>query len=105
MPDDQIARIGARGQVVIPASIRRLLGLQTGETVVFRVDDQRNVTVSPAVVIARRSRVPVKQYSQEEVAQLLIDSAYTSEEEEDARKKIASMGLNPDNFRHYEPDV
>ncbi len=103
MPSEYVVKLGARGQVVIPASVRRLLGLEAGEAVVFSVDEERHVTVAPAVVVARRTRGPVRRYSDAEVAQLLIDSAYTPEEIKDAEARIAQMGLNPKAFQRHEP--
>ena len=103
MSNDHIAKVGARGQVVIPAGIRRLLDLQSGETVVFRVGDDQQVTIAAAVVVARRSRSLVKHYSDAEVAQILVDSAYSAEEMKDAERRIAGLGLDPAGFQHYEP--
>ncbi len=69
----------------------------------FSVDIDRHVTISAAVIVPRRARGPVKHYSDKEVAQLLMDSAYTEEEISDTRMQISEMGLNPNDFSRYEP--
>lgn len=50
-------RMGAQGRLVIPASIRRTLGVRTGETLVARVEDGRLVLERPDAIWKRlRSR-------------------------------------------------
>ena len=50
-------QIGPQGRVVIPAEIRRILGLEPGTTLIARIEDGRLVLEKPENVLARlRSR-------------------------------------------------
>lgn len=44
------ATISQRGQITLPAAVRRLLGLETGDRVVFEVDTDGKVQVKGAVL-------------------------------------------------------
>jgi AbrB family looped-hinge helix DNA binding protein len=39
MPEENHTRINENGRIVIPSSFRRALGIQSGDTVVLRIED------------------------------------------------------------------
>jgi len=39
--NEHVRRVTSKGQVTIPAEVRRLLGVQPGEQVVFRIQDDK----------------------------------------------------------------
>jgi AbrB family looped-hinge helix DNA binding protein len=51
-------RVGPQGRIVIPAALRRLLGIEPGQTMVARVEGQQLIFESRAAALARlRARV------------------------------------------------
>lgn len=46
-------RVGEQGRVVIPAELRKALGIKPGETLVARVEDGRLVLEPQAAILAR----------------------------------------------------
>ncbi len=46
-------RIGPQGRLVIPARLRRRLGLRSGQTLMARAEDGRLVLERPAAILAR----------------------------------------------------
>src|SRR5262249_44635870 len=54
--DEPRIRVGPQGRLVIPASMRRALGLQTGEVLVARVEEDRLVLERPRGALARLQR-------------------------------------------------
>lgn len=55
------SQLTRKGQVTIPAEIRRQLGLQQGDKVAF-VQDGDTVTVKPALSITERTAGALRQY-------------------------------------------
>ena len=51
MPRTQLSAMQAKGQVTIPASIRRRLGLKTGDFVTF-VETEQGILIRPQEVVA-----------------------------------------------------
>jgi antitoxin PrlF len=45
---EEVSTITAKGQTTIPKSVRQALGVDQGDRIVFRVDEQRGVTVHRA---------------------------------------------------------
>jgi AbrB family looped-hinge helix DNA binding protein len=43
-----IVRLSSKGQLVIPASVRRKLGLKTGQALAVRTGSHREIVLSPA---------------------------------------------------------
>jgi len=56
----EIAQISKRGQITLPAGVRKALGLEPGDTLVVRVEEGK-VVLEPAVVL------PLEVYSSERV--------------------------------------
>ncbi len=79
-----IAQVSKRGQITLPAEVRKALGLKTGDTLVVRVEEGR-IILEPAVVL------PVELYSDERLAEF-EESARVSPEELAAFKKAWGLG-------------
>jgi len=80
-----IAQISKRGQITLPAEVRKALGLKSGDTLVVRLEEGR-IVLEPAVVL------PVEIYSDERLAEF-EESARVSDEELAAFKR--AWGLEP----------
>ncbi len=74
-----ITQISKRGQITLPAEVRKMLGLEPGDTLVVRVEEGR-IVLEPAVVL------PLELYSDERVAEF-EENAEVSPEELEAFKK------------------
>lgn len=66
------AQISKRGQITLPADVRKALGLKPGDTLVVRLEAGR-IVLEPAVVL------PVEIYSDERLAEF-EESAQVSDE-------------------------
>ena len=89
-------KIGKRGTVVIPADIRRHLGLEEGSLVLFeRAPD--GVKIRPAVA------VPVEIYTRERKAAFLLENAVDEEDYARAVKEVRKLGLDHAKIPHKGP--
>jgi AbrB family looped-hinge helix DNA binding protein len=72
---EYVARVGRSGRLVIPAEVRRVLGLEPGTEVVLRVDEHglhlqtRQQAVARAQALVRRHVAPKRKL----VAELLAE--------------------------------
>jgi AbrB family looped-hinge helix DNA binding protein len=91
------AKIGRNGTLVIPAKMRRRLGLGDGELVLIEATDD-GLTIRPAVAMAMESYTPQRK------AAFLLGNAVDAQDYAGARNAVAEMGLNPDDIPHQPPD-
>lgn len=92
----ETTRVGKRGTVVLPAKMRRRLGLDEGAVVV--VEEQRGgILFRPADV--RPSRI----YTDEQKAEFLLNNAITADDYKVARAAVREMGFDPDEIAHEKP--
>lgn len=89
-------KVGARGTVVIPASLRRRLGLEEG-TLVVAEEREGGIWVRPAVAL------PVEQYSPERRAEFLLSTAVDGRDYARAVREVRKMGLDPEKIPHRKP--
>jgi len=73
-------QVGTRGQVTLPAEIRRAVGLRAGDTLVVSIDEGR-------VVLERAVVVPVELYTDERVAEFARAAELSEEEIAEARRR------------------
>lgn len=73
-------QVSPRGQLTLPATIRRQVGIQGGDPVVVTVQDG-NIVLTPAVV------TPIKRYGEERLAEFAKAAEMSSQEVEEARDK------------------
>ncbi len=94
MQNQYSVHVDSKGYVLIPAEVRKALGIEPKSLMILTQDDGALRLVPGEVVPRRRVRVIPK----EELAQALIDGADTPGGIEDAKKGITELGLNPDDF-------
>ncbi|MFH1177124.1 MAG: AbrB/MazE/SpoVT family DNA-binding domain-containing protein [Acidobacteriota bacterium] len=78
-----ITQLTSRGQITLPAEIRKAAGLRAGDTLVVRIEGGR-VILDPAVL------VPVELYSGERIREFARAAEMTENELAEARERWRS---------------
>jgi AbrB family looped-hinge helix DNA binding protein len=91
------SKVGRRGTVVLPAKLRRRLGIEEGSFVVAEERDD-GILIRPATVL------PVEVYMPERRAEFLLNNAAHIEDYRRARAEVERMGLDPDRIKHHKPE-
>jgi len=86
-------KIGRNGALVIPAKMRRRLGLDEGDLVLIE-ETGDGLVIRPAVAM------PIEVYSKERKAEFLLNNAINRDDYEAARQAVQKLGLDPDNIPH-----
>lgn len=89
--------IGKRGTLVLPARVRKRLGLTEGSLVLIEEDAEGGLRLRPAAA------VPVEIYSPERRAALLLENAADEADYRRARSLVTAFGLDPDSIPHTRP--
>jgi AbrB family looped-hinge helix DNA binding protein len=92
----ETGRVGKRGTVVIPASLRRRFGIVEG-TLVIAEEREEGVLIRPAAAL------PVEIYTLERRAEFLLSTAVDTEDYARACEEVRKLGLNPDSVPHHKP--
>ncbi|HET6177907.1 MAG TPA: AbrB/MazE/SpoVT family DNA-binding domain-containing protein [Candidatus Sulfotelmatobacter sp.] len=92
----QSARVGKRGAIIMPASLRKRFGIEEGSIVTAEEKDD-GILIRPAVV------VPVERYSPERKAEFLLSTATSEADYRRARKAVRKLGVDPDSVPHRRP--
>lgn len=92
----EVMRMGKRGTVVIPSSLRKQFQLQEGDFMVAE-DCDTGILIRLAVVL------PVEHYSLERQAEFLLSNAIDETDYKAAQEAVRQMGLNPDTILHIKP--
>ncbi len=92
----EAAKVGKRGAVVIPASLRRRFDIKEGSLVIAE-EREDGVLIRPAVV------VPIEVYSPERRAQFLLSNSVDAEDYARAVKEVRKLGLDPESIPHQKP--
>jgi len=92
----QSARVGKRGAIIVPASLRKRFGIEEG-MIVTAEEKEDGILIRPAVVI------PVERYGLERKAEFLLSNAIDESDYRSARKAVRKMGLDPDSIPHVKP--
>lgn len=90
------ATLGKRGQMVIPAPLRRRFGLEEGNLILF-AETPEGILIRPAIAL------PLERYSPRQKAQYLLDNATDRADYLQARRTVQAMGLDPDTIAHNKP--
>jgi len=90
-------KIGKRGTVVIPASIRRNYRFEEG-SVVIAESRPDGVLLRPVVTL------PVEIYTPERKAEFLLNNTMTQDDYASAVKEVRKMGLDPEKIPHKKPE-
>ena len=92
----EMSKVGKRGTVVIPASLRRRFGIEEGSFVLME-DREDGVLIRPAIVI------PVEIYTPERRAEFLLSNAVDAEDYARAVEEVRKLGLDPATISHHKP--
>jgi AbrB family looped-hinge helix DNA binding protein len=87
------SKVGRRGTVVLPARLRRRLGIEEGSFIVAE-ERENGILIRPAKI------VPVEIYTPQRRAEFLLNNAVDAEDYRRARAEVKRMGLNPDSIKH-----
>jgi AbrB family looped-hinge helix DNA binding protein len=96
MASAEPVRVGRRGTIVLPASLRRRYGIEEGSVVLTEERDD-GILIRPAVVL------PVESYTPERKAEFLLSNAVDAEEYRWAVGEVRKMGLDPNAIPHGRP--
>lgn len=91
-------KMGKRGTIVIPAPMRRRLGLEEG-AIVLAEEREDGVLIRPASV------VPTEVYGPRRRAEFLLTNAVDAEDYTRARAAVKALGLDPDAIPHEPPEA
>ena len=94
MRESYPVEMDARGHIVIPSALRKARGFGA-HTLFVLFPDGDELRLVPGELRPKRE---IRMYSNEEIAQALIDGAVTPAGIEDAKDGIRELGLNPDDF-------
>jgi AbrB family looped-hinge helix DNA binding protein len=92
----QSARVGKRGAIVVPASLRKRFGIEEG-SIVIAEETEDGILIRPAIV------VPVERYTPERKAEFLLSNAVDDADYRKARKAARKLGIDPDSIPHRRP--
>jgi AbrB family looped-hinge helix DNA binding protein len=90
-------KVGKRGTIVIPATLRQDYGLEEGSQVIVEARPE-GVLLRPVVTL------PFEIYTPERKAEFLLNNAVTQQEYDLAVKEVRKMGLDPEEIPHEKPD-
>jgi len=90
------SKVGRRGTVVLPAKLRRRLGIEEGSFVIAE-EREDGILLRPATVL------PVEMYTPERRAEFLLNNTVGAEDYLRARAAVKRMGLDPDQIKHHRP--
>jgi len=89
----QTIKIGKRGTVVIPATLRQKYRLEEGSQIIVE-------SLTEGVLLRPVVTLPVEIYTPERKAEFLLNNTVTSENYAVAIKKVREMGLDPETIPH-----
>jgi len=90
------SKVGRRGTVVLPAKLRRRLGIEEGSFIVAE-ERENGILIRPAKV------VPVEIYTPERRAEFLLNNAIDAADYRRACAEVKRLGLDPDRIKHRRP--
>jgi AbrB family looped-hinge helix DNA binding protein len=89
----QTVKIGKRGTVVIPATLRQKYRLEEGSQIIVE-------SLTEGVLLRPVVTLPVEIYTPERKAEFLLNNTVSSEDYAVAIKKVREMGLDPETIPH-----
>jgi len=93
----EIARVGKRGAIIMPAELRRRYGIDEGALVTAEPRED-GILIRPAIVL------PVERYTPERKAEFILSTATNKKDYAKARKEVKRMGLDPASVPHRRPE-
>jgi AbrB family looped-hinge helix DNA binding protein len=88
------SKVGRSGTVVLPAKLRRRLGIEEGSFVVAEARED-GILIRPATVL------PIEIYTPERRAEFLLNNAVSAEDDRRARAEVKRLGLDADRIKHH----
>lgn len=92
----ETSKVGKRGAVVIPASLRRRFGITEGSLVIAE-ERAEGILIRPAAAF------PLEMYTPERQAEFLLSNAVDSKDYARAKEAVRKMGLDVRKIPHYKP--
>ena len=93
----ETTKIGRRGTVVIPASIRRTYRFEEGSLVIVEPRPE-GILLRPVITL------PVEIYTNERKAAFLLNNTVTPEDYASAVQEVRKMGLDPEKVPYRKPE-
>lgn len=91
--ESKIIKVGKRGEVIIPARLRRRYGLNEGSLVIAEACGE-GVFLRPAVIL------PVEIYTPQRKAEFLLNNAVSEKDYQWAVQQTKKLGADPDTIPH-----
>lgn len=95
--ETETSKVGKRGTVVIPARLRKRFGIEEGSLIIAE-DRGDGILIRPAVAL------PVEIYTDERIAEFMLNNAVNSEDYARAVADVKAMGIDPESVPHDKPD-
>lgn len=96
MANIETSKVGRRGAVIIPASLRRRFGIREGSVV--------TAEETPEGILLRPAGFPeVEMYTPERIAEFLLTNSIDAHGYAEAAEEVRKMGLDPNKIRHLKP--
>ena len=92
----EISKVGKRGVVVIPATLRRRFGIHEGSLVIAE-EREDGILLRPSVTL------PIERYSPKRRAEFLLSNAVDKDDYARAVEEVRKMGLDPADIPHHKP--
>lgn len=83
----ETAKVTSKGQITIPSSIREILNLEPGSTVMFKVTD-KGIMLSPCEI---KEKSPYTEEEWKKIEKLVAEKGKVYKSAEDAKKHIKSL--------------
>lgn len=92
----ETTRVGRRGSIVIPARLRRRLGLTEGSLVIAEAREE-GILLRPTIAL------PLETYSPERRAEFLLSNAVDRRDYARAVREVKKLGLDREQVPHRKP--
>lgn len=92
----EISKVGKRGVVVIPATLRRRFGIHEGSLVIAE-EREDGILLRPSVTL------PIERYSPKRRAEFLLSNSVDKDDYARAVEEVRKMGLDPADIPHHKP--
>jgi len=92
----ETSKMGKRGTIVIPAQLRKRLGIEEGNLVIIEERED-------GVLLRKAVAIPIETYTPARKAEFLLSNAVDRKDYERAVRKVKRMGLDPEKIPHRNP--
>lgn len=91
MLQPRIQKVSKKGQVVIPADLRRYLNIETGKVIIFPVLEEKKIIIKPVARDTIKAARGVLASWQKSATQIMKETR--QEEEQTEKKKLTNISL------------